>query len=69
MGIRRRLQRLDELAGAAPPQGTDRRGRLHWLATSRLTAYVPRDVYCELVELHDRVARLEAALQRLELDK
>jgi len=66
MGILRRLKRLDERVGLLPPEGADRIGRLQWLSTSRLTGAVPHDVYRELVELHDRVARLEAAVQRLD---
>ena len=59
------LRRLDERAGALPPAGADRRAHLAWLGGARWrSGYVPQEVYRELVELHDRVERLEAEVRR-----
>lgn len=66
MGLMQRLQRLDQRAGVAPVAGQSRRDFLEWLARRRLQAYVPVEVYAELVELHDKVARLEATVEALQ---
>ncbi len=66
LGLVQLLQRLDQRAGVAPPPGQSRRDFLDWLAQRRLQAYVPREVYAELVELHDKVARLEAQVAAME---
>jgi hypothetical protein len=67
MGLMQRLRRLDQKAGLIPPDGRaqSRRDYLDWLARRRLQAHVPPEVYAELVELHDRVARLEAEVASL----
>jgi hypothetical protein len=51
--------------------GTQRRGEssrdyLRRMGDARTTGYVPRAVYAELVELHDRVEHLEARLAEQE---
>jgi hypothetical protein len=63
-----RLSRLDDrigIRGARPKPGQSRRDFLASIARSRLTGYVPNSVYLELVELHDRVAALEATVDQL----
>jgi hypothetical protein len=71
MGIVDRLYRLDRRAGLGGKrrrQDEERRDYLARLATRTVVAYVPIEVYEELVDLHDRVARLEAALGSATLD-
>jgi hypothetical protein len=65
MGIADRLDRLDRrfrLGDNRQRPGESRRDYLARLASRTVVAYVPLEVYEELVELHDRVERLEAAL-------
>jgi hypothetical protein len=72
VGILNRLSRLDDklgMQGIGPRAGESRRDFLERLARSRMMAYVPRSVYVELVELHDRVAALEATVAQLEADR
>lgn len=72
MGILGRLARLDEKSGVkgpGPAPGQSRRDYLADIAGSRLSSFVPKSVYLELVELHDRVAALEAALEQLKLQR
>jgi len=66
--ILRRLSRLDDkvgIRGSRPKPGQSRRDYLAGIARSRFTGYVPNSVYLELVELHDRVAALEATVAEL----
>lgn len=58
MPIRDRIAKLDRRAGWAPRQDETRRDFL--LRFGKRRGYVPAEVYLELVELHDRVERLEA---------
>ena len=69
MSIFQRLSRLDDRVGlpsARPRPGESRRDYLASIARSRwLGGYVPNQVYLELVELHDKVASLEARVELL----
>lgn len=63
MGAIERLGRLDDKLGlrfGKPRSGESRRDYFERMGNARLQAYVPRDIYLELAELHDRVAALEA---------
>ena len=65
MGVLDRLDRLDLKMGfqrMRPRPGEIRRDFFDRVGNARFQAYVPRSVYLELVELHDRVAALEARL-------
>jgi len=67
-----RLARLDDkigVRGAGPKPGESRRDYLDGIARSRLIGYVPRSVYLELVELHDRVAALETTVADLRAER
>ena len=59
MGIFERLRALDRRMGIGRRDGESRRDFFERCA--RRSAYVPSELYWELVELHDRVAALEAA--------
>lgn len=71
VGILDRLNRLDDKVGsraAGPRPGETRRDYLSSFAHLRW-GYVPRSVYLELVELHDRVAALEAEVAELRAER
>ncbi len=68
MSIFQRLSRLDDRVGllcSRPRPGESRRDYLASIARS-LGGSVPNQVYLELVELHDKVASLEARVELLE---
>ena len=72
MDIFARLSRLDDKIGiraSRPKPGQSRRDYLAGIGRSRLTGYVPNSVYLELVELHDRVAALEATVAELKASR
>lgn len=67
MGILDRLKNLDAAVGAGPRAGEYRHEYLARMARSRWrTGYVPRALYAEVTDLHDRVAALEARVAALE---
>ena len=70
MGVMQRLRRFDDRVGqrfgGLRKSTESRRDYLDRLGRTSFTGYVPREVYAELIELHDRVARLEATVARLE---
>lgn len=68
MGMMQRLRRLDERVGFLGRAGLSRRDYLAKLANSRIATAgpVPAEVYAELVDLHDKVARLERVVDQLQ---
>ena len=66
MGLMQRLRRLDERAGLVGRAGLSRRDYFAKLANSRIATAGPvsAEVYAELVDLHDKVARLERAVHQ-----
>ena len=61
-----RLRSLDQRVGGVRRDNEPRRDYLARLHNGRVAVYVPREVYGELVELHDKVAKLEATVAQLQ---
>jgi hypothetical protein len=68
MGLMDRVRRLDERAAArfGPRNGESRRDYIERRGRNPLMRYENPHVYREIVELHDRVAELEAQVAALQ---
>lgn len=66
MGIMQSLRRVDQRVTGTRRDDESQRDYLARLGDKRVEIYVPREVYAELVDLHDKVAALEATVARLQ---
>lgn len=69
MGIMQSLRRVDQRVARTRRDHESQRDYLARLGDRRVEIYVPREVYAELVDLHDKVAALEATVARLQAER
>lgn len=69
MGIMQSLRHVDQRVTRTRRGDESQRDYLARLGANRIEAFVPREVYAELVQLHDRVATLEATVARLQAER
>jgi hypothetical protein len=69
MGIMQSLRRVDQRVARTRRDDESQRDYLARLGDRRVEIYVPREVYAELVDLHDKVAALEATVARLQEER
>lgn len=71
MGIMQSLRQVDQRVIRARGRRGDesQRDYLARLSAHGIEAFVQREVYAELVELHDKVATLEATVARLQAER
>lgn len=69
MGIMQSLRRVDQRVARTRRDDESQRDYLARLGDRRVEFYVPREVYAELVQLHDKVATLEATVARLQTER
>jgi hypothetical protein len=69
MGIMQSLRRVDQRVARTRRDDESQRDYLARLGERRVEIYVPREVYAELVDLHDKVAALEASVARLQAER
>lgn len=69
MGIMQSLRRADQRVARTRRDDESQRDYLARLGDRRVEIYVPREVYAELVDLHDKVAALEATVARLQAEQ
>jgi hypothetical protein len=69
MGIMQSLRRVDQRVARTRRDDESQRDYLARLGERRVEVYVPREVYAELVDLHDKVAALEASVARLQAER
>lgn len=69
MGIMQSLRRVDQRVTGTRRDDESQRDYLARLGDKRTVVYVPREVYAELVQLHDKMATLEATVARLQAER
>ena len=69
MGIMQSLRRVDQRVTGTRRDEESQRDYLARLGDKRTVVYVPREVYDELVQLHDKMAALEATVGRLQAER
>jgi hypothetical protein len=69
MGIMQSLRRVDQRVARTRRDDESQRDYLARLGDRRVEIYVPREVYAELVQLHDKMATLEATVARLQAER
>lgn len=69
MGIMQSLRRFDQRVARTRRDDESRRDYLVRLGDRRVEIYVPREVYAELVDLHDKVAAMETTVAHLQAER